>query len=436
MLYRVDAGGPAIRPSTAGRTGPRTKRPQPLPQRRQQRGRLGSGATTDGDSSGQHPNAIFDTERWTPSDNPPMQWAFPVTTATAAGAALLRQPVLRHLAAGAAGLQRDHRRHTVLTNYDIVADVGDQRGTMKAFNITSDGTVNIDFCTHREPADQRHRDHPHRPAGPAAHRRRQPHHGRLHRHHRDRRPTPTTRASTSATGVAAFAVGNKVFYGYTDGYLYYRTMTGSTLGPGNKIDPYNDPYWSNVDTGDGTTFRGMVPSLYGQIPNLTGMFFSGGRLYYTLFGDSHLYSRWFSPDSGIVDETTTTSSSSVDFSLADGMFAVGTTLYYGSARRQPALGVVQRRHRLRQPDGGQRTGYRRGQLDQPGDVPHRRTSQHRADGRVHLELHQPRLHLRRLGLLGLRRIHRELCMGLRRRTNGSGVNPTHAYTADGTFTVT
>ena len=34
---------------------------------------------------------------------------------------------------------------TVLTNYDIVADVGDQTGTMKEFDITSDGTVNIDF---------------------------------------------------------------------------------------------------------------------------------------------------------------------------------------------------------------------------------------------------------------------------------------------------
>jgi hypothetical protein len=128
----------------------------------------------------------------------------------------------------------------------------------------------------------------------------------------------------------AFAVGNKVFYGYTDGYLYYRTLTGSTFGPANKIDPYNDPYWSNIDSGDGTTFRGMVPSLYGQIRNLTGMFYSGGRLYYTLSGDSHLYSRWFSPDSGIVDETKTTSTSSVNFSSADGMFAVGTTLYYGS----------------------------------------------------------------------------------------------------------
>ena len=32
-----------------------------------------------------------------------------------------------------------------LTNFDIVAAVGDQTGMMKAFDITSDGTVNIDF---------------------------------------------------------------------------------------------------------------------------------------------------------------------------------------------------------------------------------------------------------------------------------------------------
>jgi Domain of unknown function (DUF5122) beta-propeller len=149
--------------------------------------------------------------------------------------------------------------------------------------------------------------------------------------------TTATASSADNQGIdfgnwrGAFAVGKRVFYGYTDGYLYYRTLTAGTFGPANKVDPYNDPYWSDINTGvKGTTFRGMVPSLYGQIPNLTGMFYSGGRLFYTLSGDSHLYSRWFSPDSGILDETTTTSSSSVNFSSADGMFAVGTTLYYGS----------------------------------------------------------------------------------------------------------
>jgi hypothetical protein len=129
----------------------------------------------------------------------------------------------------------------------------------------------------------------------------------------------------------AFAVGKRVFYGYTDGFLHYRTLTAGTFGPANTVDPYNDPYWSDIPTGvNGTTFRGMVPSLYAQIANVTGMFYAGGRLYYTLSGDSHLYSRWFSPDSGILDETTTTSSSTVNFSQADGMFAVGNILYYGS----------------------------------------------------------------------------------------------------------
>ena len=54
-------------------------------------------------------------------------------------------------------------------------------------------------------------------------------------------------------------------------------------------------------------------------------------MYYTLFGDSHLYSRWFSPDSGIIDETTLTATSSVDFSSADGMFISGGQLYFASS---------------------------------------------------------------------------------------------------------
>ena len=33
----------------------------------------------------------------------------------------------------------------VLNDYDIVADVGDRVGTMKNFNVTSDGNVNIDL---------------------------------------------------------------------------------------------------------------------------------------------------------------------------------------------------------------------------------------------------------------------------------------------------
>lgn len=146
--------------------------------------------------------------------------------------------------------------------------------------------------------------------------------------------TTATGASANNQGIdfgnwrGAFMVGNKVFYGYTDGYLYSRTFSNNAFGAATQIDPYNDPTWSNIDSGNGTTFRGMVPSLYAQLPTVTGMVYSQGRLYYTLSGDSKLYSRWFTPDSGIMDETVLTASSSVNFSTADGMFVAGGQLYY------------------------------------------------------------------------------------------------------------
>jgi PKD repeat protein len=130
----------------------------------------------------------------------------------------------------------------------------------------------------------------------------------------------------------AFMVGNKVFYGATDNLLHSRTYNGATWGPDVKYNLYHDPAWANVRTGDGTsTFDGAYPSLYGEMPNVTGMFYLDGRLYYTEFGDSRLRSRWFSPDSGIVDETSVQAPSSVNFSDADGMFYANGKLYYVTA---------------------------------------------------------------------------------------------------------
>ena len=82
-----------------------------------------------------------------------------------------------------------------------------------------------------------------------------------------------------------------------------------------------------MDTNDGTTFDGASPTLYGQMSSVTGMFYQAGRLYFTLKGDSAC-TAWFSPDSGIVDNTEFSAPSSVNFSNADGMFVSGNTLYY------------------------------------------------------------------------------------------------------------
>ncbi len=148
----------------------------------------------------------------------------------------------------------------------------------------------------------------------------------------------TTASSSSANSQGidfgnwhgAFMVGNQVFYGYSDGFLYSRTFDGTTFGPAVKIDPYDDPAWDNVDSHDGTTFQGAVPTLYSKMTTVTGMLFSGGRMYYTLSGDQNLYSKWFTPDAGILDERTFTSVSSVNFKTADGMFVSGGFLYYAS----------------------------------------------------------------------------------------------------------
>jgi PKD repeat protein len=219
---------------------------------------------------------------------------------------------------------------TVLDNYDIVADVGDQRGTMRSFAITSDGNVDIDFAhVDENPLISaieivRTDVTPQPPSGTDT----------LAAYNFD--GTTATPAAADGQGIdfgnwrGAFKVGPRVFYGSTDNLLHSRTFDGTTFGPEVDIDPYNDPNWSDVPTDLGQTFRGTVPSLYGQMPNVTGMVYASGRLYYTLYGDSALRWRWFSPDSGVLDERSATVPSSVSFGQADGLFIDGNRLYYGS----------------------------------------------------------------------------------------------------------
>jgi hypothetical protein len=126
----------------------------------------------------------------------------------------------------------------------------------------------------------------------------------------------------------AFMVGNTVFFGRTDGFLYRMTFDGTTFGAQTKVDPYHDPAWATVSDNLGGTFNGASPTLYGQLINVTGMAYSDGKLYYTLAGDATLRWRWFSPDSGIVDERTNNVSSSVSFADAGGMFVSAGRLYY------------------------------------------------------------------------------------------------------------
>lgn len=332
VLYRVNAGGGSVPSSDTGPDWIDDSGASTYRNSNSNAAGWDSNRTVDATVPASTPGAIFDSERWSPNDSPAMQWAFPVAAGTPIQVRLyFANRCSCTNTAGKRSFNVALDGSPVLSNFDIVASVGDQKGTMRAFDKVSDGTVNIDFShvvenplvngieivrtdvTSTPPTD-----------GLAS--------------------VPLTSTGTSgaprteptggvpwASTRGAFMVGSTLFYGSTDGFLHRRTFDGTTFGADVTVNPYNDPKWKDVDNNLGGTYNGAVPSLYGQLNSVTGMTYSAGWMYYTLKNDSRLYARWFSPDSGIMDERVRTVTSSVGFTDADGMFVSGGNLYYASS---------------------------------------------------------------------------------------------------------
>lgn len=340
VLYRVDAAGPAIQaidngPNWAADTS------DPSPYRN-------SGSSTASYSQltnvtpavpGSTPLGIFATERWDPGsqgDGQEMQWSFPVTPG-------LPIEVRLYFANNYTGTSQPGQRvfdvsldgSIVLDHYDIVADAGNLTGTMKPFDITSpaSGQVTIGFTheienplingieivrTDKNPPSSSQFDTM-----------------------TDRSFTGTSAGSTTTLPNpqdipwsqvrGAFLVGDTLFYGWSDGNMYERTFDGQSFGPATMVDPYQDPAWDDVQTGSGQTYEGTLPNMYGsEMENITGMVYSNGKLYYSQTGDSHLDWRYFNPDDGVVGSEEFQAGGNVDFSGIDGMFMSGGTLYYAA----------------------------------------------------------------------------------------------------------
>ncbi|WP_320068994.1 hypothetical protein [Micromonospora sp. RTGN7] len=138
-------------------------------------------------------------------------------------------------------------------------------------------------------------------------------------------------ATAWSSAKAAFWVGGTLFYGM-NGALRRRTFNGTTFGASTLVDPYHDALWDTVLTGSGPeganqTYTGSTVNFYAEIPNVTGMFYADGRLYYSLSGQSALFWRWFTPDSGTVGAEKFTLAGTTGFADAGGMFVSGSTLY-------------------------------------------------------------------------------------------------------------
>jgi hypothetical protein len=96
--------------------------------------------------------------------------------------------------------------------------------------------------------------------------------------------SPTTLSTpnlnwSSTRGV--FMIGGTLYAGSTNGTLSRRSFNGSTLGPATVLNPY-------------------VVSPGPVFSNVTGVFFSGGRIFYTIAGDATMHSRYFTPQSGVM----------------------------------------------------------------------------------------------------------------------------------------
>jgi PKD repeat protein len=333
VLYRVNAGGGLI-PAIDNGPDWEADTSDPSPYRNSGSNSAGWNPITNINAAvpASTPSGVFNAERWDPADANEMQWTFPVTAATPIEVRLYFAN--RYTGTGAVG-QRVFNvtldGSTVLNHYDIVADTGDQTGTMKKFDINAPagGQVTIGFGHVVENplidgieivrTDQ---------APPAP--------GDLDKL-RTRSFTGTSAGATStvdngtiawSTVRGAFMAGDTLFYGSTDGKLHRATFDGSTLGASSIVDPYNDPIWSSVDTGSGQTYRGVVPTMYGaEMQSVTGMVLSDGRLYYSLAGQAGLHYRGFEPDDGALGAEFT-AGGNVNLSNIAGMFLSGNTLYY------------------------------------------------------------------------------------------------------------
>ena len=348
VLYRVDAGGPQI---PAIDNGPDwaadTSDPSPYRNSGSSTAAYGQVANIASSVPASTPSAIFNSERWDPGtkgDGQELQWSFPVAGGTPIEVRLYfanRYTGTDNVGQRAFDVSLDGS--TVLNNYDIVADAGTQTGEMKKFDITAPASGQVTIGLGHEVEN--------------------PLINGIEIVRTDVAPPPASALDTlqsrsfdghTAGSVStvdsgtipwsqvrgAFMAGNTLFYGDSDGKFYRATFNGSSIGTPSLVDPYDDPVWSDVQTGSGQTYRGTVPTLYGsEMQSVTGMVLSNGRLYYSLAGQAGLRYRYFEPDDGALGGEFT-AGGNVNFSNIAGMFLAGNSLYYADKATGDLHGVA------------------------------------------------------------------------------------------------
>ncbi|MEV0005536.1 malectin domain-containing carbohydrate-binding protein [Micromonospora sp. NPDC050980] len=333
VLYRVNAGGAAVAATDGGPDWAVDDGGNPSPYHNS--GSSASGFTAvgalDATVPAGTPAALYSTERYDGAGVPEMTWQFPVPAGTEVQVRLYLAN--RYDGTGTAGKRVFDvalEGTVVLDDLDLSGSVGHNVGTMREFTVVSDGTIDLEF--------QHVVENPlvngieivktgPPPAGTGDEVQARSYDGASAIGAASPVANPDDTAWSTARG--AFWVGGTLFYGMNDA-LWRRTFDGTTFGVPELVDPYHDAYWDTVETDSGPagqTYVGVTTGFYAEIPNVTGMFLSGGRLYYTLSGQNGLFWRWFTPDSGTVGADRFTVAGSGGLADAGAVFVAGNTLY-------------------------------------------------------------------------------------------------------------
>ena len=319
VLYRVNAGGPVLPEPDASddwstddayrNTGNGAD--------------WGSAAAVDSTVPACTTPNIFATERWDSGDAPEMQFNFLVTPGRDVKVRLYFADRCGCTSAvGSRVFDVSVEGRLVLDDFDINAQVGHDRGTMREFPVTSDGLVQIDFGHVVEnPLVNGIEIIDASGAGPTA----AP--GKLSRQPVDASGSPTAAASPANSSIdwsevrGSQAVNGLLYHGLGDGGFYKRTFDASTGTPGARqaVNLYDDP-------DDGT----RIPFAIGSV---TGSFYepATSRLYYTVNGDDRLFYRYFTPESEVVGAQTFDVGAKPDFRAVSGMTLAGGKVLYGSS---------------------------------------------------------------------------------------------------------
>ena len=260
------------------------------------------------------PIGIFSQERWYPDDTSG-HWSFPVAAGT-------HVQVRLYFANRYSGTSQAGQRvfnvnvdgQAFLNHYDIVADTGDQTGTMKSINVTSPGAITIDLQHVNE----------------------NPLINGIELVNTDVTPPAASDADTASsesyngstfgassdlpssgipwsTARGAFDINGNAYVAMANGTLTKQTFDGTNFGTPSVVN-----------------LNGLT-NFASEMQQMTGMFYLNGHVYYTQAGSSQLLSRGFEPDSDVVgalEFVTANNLSDINWANVAGMFYAGGNLYW------------------------------------------------------------------------------------------------------------